>query len=213
MKFTDGNWLIREGFELIPAVHYFKSYKEKDKLKVLVAPKDISNRAFQLDTPILTVEFSSVLEDTINVKVYHHAGVLNRGPEFTIYKKETDVEISETETEIVFTSGKTSAVIQKKGGWRVDYYYDGRKITGSGFKAMAHVTGPDKTTYMKEELNLTVGEYIYGLGERFTNFVKNGQVVDIWNKDGEQVLNRRIKIFPFTYPIKVMEFLLIIPGL
>ena len=69
MKFTDGNWLIREGFELIPAVHYFKSYKEKDKLKVLVAPKDISNRAFQLDTPILTVEFSSVLEDTINVKI------------------------------------------------------------------------------------------------------------------------------------------------
>ena len=213
MKFTDGNWLIREGFELIPAVHYFKSYKEKDKLKVLVAPKDISNRAFQLDTPILTVEFSSVLEDTINVKVYHHAGVLNRGPEFTIYKKETDVEISETETEIVFTSGKTSAVIQKKGGWRVDYYYDGRKITGSGFKAMAHVTGPDKTTYMKEELNLTVGEYIYGLGERFTNFVKNGQVVDIWNKDGGTSSEQAYKNIPFYISNKGYGIFVNNPGL
>ena len=34
------------------------------------------------------------------------------------------------------------------------------------------------------ELALGVGEIIYGLGERFTPFVKNGQTVDIWNEDG-----------------------------
>lgn len=213
MKFTDGLWLIREGFELIPGVHYFRSYQENGKLKVLVAPRDISHRAMQLDTPILTVEFSSVLKDTISVKVYHHAGVLDRGPEFTIYEQETEVEISETDTEITFTSGKMSAVIQKTGGWQVDYYYDGKRITGSGFKAMAHVTGPDKTTYMKEELDLTVGEYIYGLGERFTNFVKNGQVVDIWNKDGGTSSEQAYKNVPFYISNKGYGVFVNNPGL
>ncbi len=38
--------------------------------------------------------------------------------------------------------------------------------------------------YMFERLDLTVGTNVYGLGERFTPFVKNGQSVDIWNEDG-----------------------------
>ena len=33
--------------------------------------------------------------------------------------------------------------------------------------------------HMKDELALGVGECIYGLGERFTPFVKNGQVIDM----------------------------------
>ena len=32
--------------------------------------------------------------------------------------------------------------------------------------------------YMVTELSLGVGECVYGLGERFTAFVKNGQSVD-----------------------------------
>ena len=36
--------------------------------------------------------------------------------------------------------------------------------------------------YMVSELSLGVGECVYGLGERFTPFVKNGQVVDTWNR-------------------------------
>ena len=33
--------------------------------------------------------------------------------------------------------------------------------------------------YVHEQLALGVGECVYGLGERFTAFVKNGQVVDL----------------------------------
>jgi len=40
--------LIREGFELIPAIHYF-----------MAASRDIKDRVFQLDTPFLVVEFFS----------------------------------------------------------------------------------------------------------------------------------------------------------
>jgi alpha-D-xyloside xylohydrolase len=37
---------------------------------------------------------------------------------------------------------------------------------------------------MAVSMGLSPGEYFYGLGERFTPFVKNGQAVDIWHEDG-----------------------------
>jgi len=197
VKFTDGNWLIREGFTLVSGVQFFKAYIEDQKCKVLVAPKDITERAYQLDTPILTVELSSPLEDTIRVKIYHHKGTKKAGPSFELHEHNPNVRIHETEEEIIFVSGKTAAKINKKGSWRIEYSYNGRRLTVSDYKAMAHVTGPDKSTYMKEELSLGVGEYIYGLGERFTAFVKNGQVVDIWNRDGGTSSEQAYKNIPF----------------
>ena len=44
-----------------------------------------------------------------------------------------------------------------------------------------------KIRFMLNELTLSVGESVYGLGERFGPFVKNGQSVGIWNQ-GERVL-------------------------
>jgi len=40
------------------------------------------------------------------------------------------------------------------------------------------------------------GECIYGLGERFSAFVKNGQVVDIWNEDGGTSSEQSYKNIP-----------------
>lgn len=197
MKFTDGNWLIREGFELISGVQFFKAIQQNNRLKVLVGPRDLSARGGQLDTPLLTVEFSSPQEDSIRVKVYHHKGVQKRSPEFELNEQQVPVSISDTEKEIIFTSGKTSAKITKQGPWGVEYQYNGKKMTGSGFKAMSHIIDSNKTTYMREELNLGVGEYIYGLGERFTSFIKNGQSVDIWNKDGGTSSEQSYKNIPF----------------
>lgn len=47
---------------------------------------------------------------------------------------------------------------------------------------------------MLEQMFLDVDEYVYGLGERFTPFVKNGQVVEMWNEDGELPVRLPIKI-------------------
>src|SRR5699024_2378637 len=48
-----------------------------------------------------------------------------------------------------------------------------------------------------EQLSLDVGEHIYGLGERFGAFVKNGQSVDIWNADGGTNSEQAYKNVPF----------------
>ena len=51
--------------------------------------------------------------------------------------------------------------------------------------------------YIHEQLQLSVGELVYGLGERFTPFVKNGQSVDIWNLDGGTSSEQTYKNIPF----------------
>jgi alpha-D-xyloside xylohydrolase len=40
-----------------------------------------------------------------------------------------------------------------------------------------------RCAYMSLSFGLQVGEYVYGLGERFGPLVKNGQVIDLWNED------------------------------
>lgn len=47
------------------------------------------------------------------------------------------------------------------------------------------------------QLGLGVGETVYGLGERFGAFVKNGQSVDIWNEDGGTASEQGYKDIPF----------------
>lgn len=51
--------------------------------------------------------------------------------------------------------------------------------------------------FMLNEMTLTVGENIYGLGERFGPFVKNGQNVGMWNADGGTSSEQAYKNIPF----------------
>ena len=50
---------------------------------------------------------------------------------------------------------------------------------------------------MSDSLMLDVGECVYGLGERFTPYVRNGQSVDMWNADGGTASELAYKNIPF----------------
>jgi len=65
---------------------------------------------------------------------------------------------------------------------------------------------------MCEQLSVGVGECIYGLGERFTAFVKNGQVVDIWNEDGGTSSEQAYKNIPFYVSSKCYGVFVNYPG-
>ena len=54
-----------------------------------------------------------------------------------------------------------------------------------------------KRSYVHEQLELGVGETIYGLGERFGPLVKNGQTIEIWNADGGTSSEQAYKNVPF----------------
>ena len=53
------------------------------------------------------------------------------------------------------------------------------------------------TAHMMQRLTLPVGTNVYGLGERFGPFVKNGQSVDTWNQDGGTASEQAYKSLPF----------------
>jgi alpha-D-xyloside xylohydrolase len=50
---------------------------------------------------------------------------------------------------------------------------------------------------MLTALDLGGGEGLYGLGERFGSFVKNGQTVETWNEDGGTSSELVYKNIPF----------------
>lgn len=199
MKFANGNWMIREGFTVLGAVQAHEVVSHNGQLTAYAAPRPLTGRSSLLDTMLLTVEFHSPLPGVIGVKLIHHLGPVERGPVFQLNAAadHSHVSIEETEEATVLTSGNLSVRIQKGPEWRVDFFRDGVKLTGSGPKSMAYIKQGKEAVYMREELDLDVGEYIYGLGERFTPFVKNGQTVDIWNEDGGTSSEQTYKNIPF----------------
>ncbi|MBJ9991121.1 alpha-xylosidase [Paenibacillus sp. S28] len=197
MKFTDGYWMIREGYNVQNPADIRDITYTSDSMTVFAATKIIATKGDTLNGTLLKANFSSPMPDVIRVKLFHHKGKINKGPAFELFPSDTDVQISVDEETAVLTSGQLSVQVNRKQGWNIDFNYAGKRITGSGWRAPAYIQDPDKKAYYREQLDLGVGEYIYGLGERFTPFVKNGQVVEIWNEDGGTSSEQSYKNIPF----------------
>ncbi len=197
MKFTDGYWHIRQGMTIHNPVEIRDIVVGGDSVTIYAACKRIVHRGDTLNAPLLTLEYSAPMPDVIRVKACHHMGGLDANPRFGLNVTGNGAaQAGEDEASAWLKSGALEVRIQKAGSWRVDYLLDGRRITGNGVKSTGYVLDGD-TSYMREQLDLGVGELVYGLGERFTPFVKNGQAVDIWNEDGGTSSEQAYKSIPF----------------
>ncbi|GGJ11131.1 alpha-xylosidase [Alicyclobacillus cellulosilyticus] len=196
MKFSDGNWLFQPGVHPhFPAEVY--DYRVEDHALTLYAPcKPIYGRGSTIDGPVLTIRLSAPAPDIVRVQVVHFKGRVPRRPEFPLCIEEMPVQVAEDADELRLLHGKMSVRIRKRP-FAMDVYYGERRLTGTGRKGMAYIRTDDGRTYVREQLGLGVGENVYGLGERFTAFVKNGQTVDIWNRDGGTSTEQAYKNVPF----------------
>ncbi|WP_067935463.1 alpha-xylosidase [Alicyclobacillus kakegawensis] len=196
MKFSNGNWLNRAGVTMhLPAeVHALD--RHDNALTVYAPCQHIAHRGATLQGPLLTIHLSSPMANVIRVRIEHFRGTREVGPRFQLHDGEAPVAVAETDEKVSLTSGSLTVQIDKRR-FGMDFFGDGRRLTGSGGKAMAYIRMDDQTPYVKEELDLGVGECVYGLGERFGPFVKNGQVVDIWNEDGGTGSEQAYKNIPF----------------
>ncbi|WP_283147593.1 alpha-xylosidase [Silvimonas soli] len=199
MKISDGNWLIREGLNILYAVQIHSVDVLDDELLIYAAPRDVSGRGAQLDTGLLAFRIHSPQNGVIGVRVDHFQGGRDTGPHFEVNRQRVPVQITNTATEATLTSGSLTVRIAKTGDWAVDFLRGEQRITGSGFRGCGHLTdgNQDGAPYMFERLDLGVGENVYGLGERFTAFVKNGQTVESWNRDGGTSTEQAYKNIPF----------------
>lgn len=202
MKFTSGYWMVRDGVTPLYAVEYADHRVMGNELVVYAPSKHITDRGDCLNIGMLTVYLSSPAADVIQVSVRHFEGAVYHGPFAQINQANGCgewVRIEETETELRYQSGNTTAVIDKRpNSWGIRFLDGERVLTDSAFRNMAYMKNT-KTgkSYMLEQLALDVDEYVYGLGERFTPFVKNGQTVDMWNEDGGTASEIAYKNIPF----------------
>ncbi len=197
MKFSNGCWLNKEGVTShSPAEVY--DYKYENNTLTLYAPcQNIRHRGDTLAGPLLTIELSSPMEHIIKVKIMHFTGVLNPGPHFALDTAEVTPEFEDLEDSLVFRSGNLSAQLQKGDQWKMDFAHMDFPLTHTGSRNIAYLDVEGEGKYMREQLHLSVGENIYGLGERFTPWIKNGQTVDVWNEDGGTSTEQSYKNIPF----------------
>ena len=199
MKFTNGYWLLKDEMKAVYAVEYASHIVKGKEVTVYIPSGHIADRGNCLNLPMLTLTLSSPLEGVIKVSAVHHAGALYKGPFAEIQNESPEVVIEETEKALIYKSGSLKAVLDKTpGAYKLAFYEGERLLTESSFRNLAYMQNT-KTgkNYMLEQLAIDVDEYIYGLGERFTPFVKNGQIVEIWNEDGGTASEIAYKNIPF----------------
>ncbi|MDE7258787.1 MAG: alpha-xylosidase, partial [Lachnospiraceae bacterium] len=208
MKFSNGCWLFKEGVSCFsPSEVCYTTVKDTEV--TLCAPTHpIKERGDTLGGVNLTIRITSPMPDVIRVQTFHHMGTVNKTPSFELNLDNPQVlQVEDTTDTLTITSGTLSLVITKTP-WSMTYRSGGKTLTGSGLRDLAlmktdykggcyELEGDLENTYMRQQLNIGVGELLYGTGERFTPFVKNGQTVEIYNEDGGTSTEQAYKNIPF----------------
>jgi alpha-D-xyloside xylohydrolase len=201
MKFTDGFWLMQAGVHASYPAEVLDATAGPGSLAVYAPTKRIRHRGDLLTGPAVTLSFTAPLPDVIGVEITHFAGGTPRDPQFQLLPGEAG-ETAEPSTHCdaqaaTFTSGALSAVVSRDGPWSVGFVAGGQRLTGSPAKGTALISTDQGRHFIREQLDLGVGDFVYGLGERFGPLVKNGQSVDIWNADGGTSSEQAYKNVPF----------------
>jgi alpha-D-xyloside xylohydrolase len=198
VKFIDGTWLVPDDLAVMHPLDVTDVRSLDGKLVAHVAIKQQRTRGDQLNAGVFTLTLSSPREGIIGVRLEHFQGVQAGRPNFELNTAPTNIRIRETDDVATLESGRLAVSVPHRGPFRLDFLRDGVRITGSvGKSAGRALERGSGLTHTFEGLDLSVGENVYGLGERFGAFVKNGQVVEIWNRDGGTSTDQAYKNIPF----------------
>lgn len=220
MKVADGFWLSKKGYNVNYASQAYKVETTANSIKVLATPYTVKHRGMTLGGPNLEITYTSTSENIIKVHIDHYRGGLDNIPQFELNEDTGYVpSITRTEDEVIMVTGDTKLVIKTGDEWDVAYYYKDKYLTGGAWRSTSIISESQftanarlnlqeddeffnypqdaHTTYIREQLKTDIGECIYGFGEKFTPFVKNGQVVETWNNDGGTCSDQSYKNIPF----------------
>ncbi|MCL2203916.1 MAG: alpha-xylosidase [Defluviitaleaceae bacterium] len=195
MKFTDGYWLMRPGNTAFSCTDIRDVRIEEKRVTLFVTPWKVYNRGQTLDGPLFTLYITAPGEGVLHIDAHHHMGGREMGPCFDLSFAPPALTVEEGAECIKITTGKLTATLHRHP-FRIQYHWDGRFLTESEPRSLAYIT-TDGGPFWRERLLTSVEEKYYGFGERFTPFVKNGQVIDIWNEDGGTASEQAYKNIPF----------------
>ncbi|MEV0235004.1 alpha-xylosidase [Nonomuraea sp. NPDC050786] len=197
MKFKDGYWRLRPGVRAHYATQAHDVTPDAASLRILAPARPITHRGSTIDGPVLRVDLSSPMPDVIRVRTAHFAGSVPAAPAFEVRDDAPDVDIAVDGEQASLTSGALTVRVRRDAPWEMTFSAGGRELTRSGGRSLAAMRDADDRHFMVDQLRLGAGELVYGLGERFGAFVRNGQTVDIWNEDGGTSSDLAYKNIPF----------------
>ncbi|KAL7283205.1 hypothetical protein ACG7TL_002632 [Trametes sanguinea] len=226
MRFNDGFWLLKSGVKAYYGLQVVQGLEDGSGYNLQVSTKPIRHRGDTLAGPVLSVRVHSPTEGVIGVRIEHFKHVPPT-PDIALFPDDPpvpSVSLAKTETTWSVTSGGLKAQITQNP-YTITFKSPTSTLTSAGYKHQAIFDVPYKWTlrsasnssclttdfssnpqpgvppetvrYIHSELNLSPGELIYGLGEQFGPFVKNGQSVSIWNQDGGTSSEQAYKCVPF----------------
>ncbi|MDE5590295.1 MAG: alpha-xylosidase [Acetatifactor sp.] len=206
MKFSNGCWLQKEGCACFSPAEVYFAKVEPDMVTICAPTGKITSRGATLGGINLTIQISAPYPEVLRIQTYHYMGVQRKTPSFEIAEPRNGLmEAEETDELLIVKNGSLRVEVRKSDG-AITFFRGSEKLTSSGAKDLAYMKTDWKgdaynrrqdDAYMREQLSLGVGELIYGLGERFGAFVKNGQSIDIWNEDGGTSTEQSYKNIPF----------------
>ncbi|WP_327102582.1 alpha-xylosidase [Nonomuraea glycinis] len=197
MKFKDGYWRMRPGTRGAYANAAFDVTAAADSLRILAPTRPITRRGNTIDGPVLRVDVSSPMAEVIRVRAVHLAGSVPAAPAFEVREEHPAVQVGLDAGTATLTSGSLRVSVRRDAPWEMTFSAGGRELTRSGEKCLGVMTDPADRHFMMEQLHLSAGELVYGLGERFGALVRNGQAIDIWNDDGGTSSEMAYKNVPF----------------
>ncbi|WP_343247064.1 alpha-xylosidase [Diplocloster hominis] len=211
MKFTEGTWEKNERAHMVYAVQAYQFEIIENGIRITAPAKKIRGRADALDTPTITTEITGADQKILRVRSYHFQGYVRKTPKFQKKTHPVPAAVEETEREVILRTGAFTVKIEKEE-WQLTFEAGGKRLTSCGFRNLGYAQYDRRPLtilpgegymraqyqpYMVSELSLNPGACVYGLGERFTAFVKNGQTVDCWNEDGGTSSQISYKNVPF----------------
>lgn len=197
MKFNDGFWQMRSGVTPHFAARAYEVQTDATTLTVYAPTRRVVGRGDTLNMPVVTVKIFSPAPNIVGVRLTHFAGGQFPKPAFELFETpDHAVEIKSDPDQASLTTGQLTARFRRDAPWTLEFADGDLPITRSAGKGSGYADTPNGR-FMLERLMLGVGECVYGLGERFTPFVKNGQVVDMWNEDGGTASELTYKNIPF----------------
>lgn len=204
IQLRDGMWLPAEGVrtEYAEEVYELTAGPGSRNMNLLCPTRCIRSRGDTLNQPTLTLELKAEFDGVISLEATHWAGAQRRGPNFQLFPRgkpqEEGVIVEKTQSttlrsgtlsvtantspqnfDISFHSSDNTKMLTSLKNRSVGFAYSPAPSTPMQLAAMK-----DFKHYTFVQTNLSVGESIHGLGERFGAWNKVGQNVSLWNSDG-----------------------------
>ncbi|KAF2467315.1 alpha-xylosidase [Lindgomyces ingoldianus] len=204
MKFRDGMWLVSEDktVQYAEDIYTITPRHDEKALTLLCPTRQIHSRGDTLNLSTLSIEIEAQFDGVLSLEVTHFAGARRRGPNFDIYPEGQPKSfpfIRKSEKGTTISSGSLSATVHPD-----QHTFDIRFHATNGSKNLTSLlsrsvglayspalTSPkqvedisDRRHYIFTQTELSVGETIHGLGERFGAWNRVGQNIEVWNEDG-----------------------------